>query len=107
MRRVIAVAATGIVLLGKGYRVLAFDFQGFGVSQTKVSAEEAVPELTMPVLFVANENDGQYGADAEAMHRTAKASSDASSRSPRAAHTASTCWRRRATRRSATRSRRS
>jgi pimeloyl-ACP methyl ester carboxylesterase len=125
-------------LIGKGYRVLAFDFQGFGVSQTrdgtsldsdvaaaaarhrgagaphvaqvrasmggtyslaaapaidppvaaliaasspavfnKISAEEAVPKLTMPVLFVANENDGQYGADAEAMHRAAKASPDA------------------------------
>jgi pimeloyl-ACP methyl ester carboxylesterase len=125
-------------LVDKGYRVLAFDFQGFGVSQAGngttptddvtaavstlrargatevvlvgasmggtyslaaaaavgppvaavisasgpavfngISAEAAVPKLTMPVLFVAAEYDGDAIAAVKALHPAAKKSPDA------------------------------
>jgi pimeloyl-ACP methyl ester carboxylesterase len=43
----------------------------------KISAEAAVPDLTVPVLFLANEDDSQYATAATTMHQAAKASSDA------------------------------
>jgi pimeloyl-ACP methyl ester carboxylesterase len=124
-------------LIGKGYRVLAFDSHGFGASgdspanfdddvvaaaaalradgatkvvlmgasmggtfslsaATKVAppvaavisssgpalyggvdAAAAVPEIAVPVLFVAQEDDGLFGQAATQMHAVAKASPDA------------------------------